>query len=716
MANRMYQNSQFSQLVRKRWHMNQKRKHLIICSIDQNVHRQLSRMISRVIGKLVDVEGISIQAPLPATTTPDTILVSGSFVAPEARKRFPDVPIIIPNRIITGQNLEKVIMLPDGERVLVATSHQEASEGTIRGLITLGIQHVKFFPYWEGMQLDTSNFKIAITPGMPHLVPPSIRQVIDIGARLISIRSFLNLLYSLGMNSHLVEVYAEDYHRRLLSSTWKMAEVIERLELRRLHEQILIDEFEDGVLFVDENGIIKLANRTASRILQREQVDLLNYPYEQALEGLEKLTDLIRDTEDGQRSSSIFMLGEKKFVRSTIPVRKHRKQQAIITLREIETIQKVEADVRRRLASKGFVAKYNFNNVITSSASIKALIKTAKKFAQTGKNILIKGESGTGKELFAQAIHQNSPQSNGPFVAVNFAGLPESLMESELFGYEEGAFTGARRGGKKGMFEQAHGGTIFLDEIGDAPLPLQARLLRVIQENEVMKIGGSEILPVKVRVLSATNNDLDRSLAEGLFRKDLFYRLCTLTIEIPSLRTRREDILLLLQNYLKRTYNIRKDFSRQALQCLINYHWPGNIRELFNCAEYICLSSEGRQQVELSDLPPNFQSDSLTQAKTTLDDNTGHFPNADYLQDNGFSLDIVRCCLEQLPSAPNCGLGRIRLRNAMEASGIPLTEGAMKRMLNCLRDVGLIRIGHTKQGTLITKEGTHFLDQLKGII
>lgn len=690
--------------------MTEKRKCLTIFSFDQNAHHQLSRVFFQIIGSFVNINGVSVGDLSPAAHKPDTILVTGSFVVPEARKRFPGVPIITPKHIITGQNLEKVIMLPAGQRALVVTSHREASESTIRGFINLGIQHVKYIPFWEGMQLDTSGIEIAITPGMPHLVPPSIPRVIDTGVRLISFHSFLNLLNQLRLDPQIVDVYATNYHH-LLVSTRKLAEVIERLELGRLQQKIMIEEFEDGVLFVDESRIIKLVNRAASRILQREDVDLIGHPYEKAIEGFEQLTDLIRETEDEQRNIDIITIGDKKIVRSTIPVRGNRQQQTIITLREIDTIQRVEAAVRRRLASKGFVAKYNFNDVITSSPALKALIEKAKKFSNTGKNILITGESGTGKELFAHAIHRNSPQRSGPFVAINFAGLPENLMESELFGYEEGAFTGALKGGKKGLFELAHGGTIFLDEIGDAPLLLQARLLRVVQEHEIMKIGGSKILPVKVQVVSATNTDLGRALAEDSFRKDLYYRLSLFSIEIPPLRKRKEDILQILQFYLKQTYNIRKDFSRLSLQCLMDYSWPGNIRELINTAEYICFSSEGKQQVDWTDLPPNLQNSSLPLERASAAIDEWHHRIVEELEDRGFDLDIVRSCLQQLPIPPSCGWGRTRLRNFMEESGMPLTEGAIRRMLNCLREAGLVKIGHTRQGTLITTRGKRFLEQ-----
>jgi transcriptional regulator with PAS, ATPase and Fis domain len=227
------------------------------------------------------------------------------------------------------------------------------------------------------------------------------------------------------------------------------------------------------------------------------------------------------------------------------------------------------------------VAHYKFDDIVGNSPALMSAKNIAKKFAQTDETILILGESGTGKEMFAQSIHNESLRRNCPFVAVNCAELSESLFESELFGYEEGAFTGAKRGGKEGLFLLAHEGTIFLDEISELPLPLQTAILRVIQEKTIRPVGSDKMIPVDVRIIAASNKNLKKMVEEGRFRQDLFYRLNVLTIRIPSLKERKSDIPELIKS-ISMEYNHNLHFTDETLDMLINYDWPGNVRELLN--------------------------------------------------------------------------------------------------------------------------------------
>lgn len=214
-------------------------------------------------------------------------------------------------------------------------------------------------------------------------------------------------------------------------------------------------------------------------------------------------------------------------------------------------------------------------------------LELAQKIATRDSTVLIQGESGTGKELLAQAIHNASLRADKPFVAVNFAALSSSILESELFGYEEGAFMGAKKGGKRGLFEEAHQGTIFMDEIGDAPLDLQVKLLRVLQEGVIRKVGGNEQIPIDVRIIAATNVNLEEKVQEGTFRQDLDYRLNVLPLQTIPLRERREDILLLLHHYINKfsddeIYHVNEYLEKETIDFLQHHPWPGNVRELVN--------------------------------------------------------------------------------------------------------------------------------------
>jgi len=252
-----------------------------------------------------------------------------------------------------------------------------------------------------------------------------------------------------------------------------------------------------------------------------------------------------------------------------------------------------------------YKAKYTFDDILThSNFGLKCKSK-ALTYSNTDFPVLITGESGVGKELFAHSIHNTSRRKKEPFIRVNCASIPHSLIESELFGYEKGAFTGANLSGKIGKFELANEGTIFLDEIGDLPLLLQAKLLRVLQEKEMERVGGNEIIHLNIRVIAATNCDLEAKIKEGEFRQDLFYRLNVLNLKVPSLRERKEDIPLLINHFITSMYqsfDIYKKFPEEIIKILLKYTWPGNIRELKNIIERITVNAEDKF-IKQEDIP-----------------------------------------------------------------------------------------------------------------
>ncbi|MGL5515072.1 MAG: sigma-54 interaction domain-containing protein, partial [Sporomusa sp.] len=254
----------------------------------------------------------------------------------------------------------------------------------------------------------------------------------------------------------------------------------------------------------------------------------------------------------------------------------------------LKNIQRMEMSARKKNGEQGFVAKSTFDNIVGKSPAIRTAKDIAKRYSQTDAIILINGETGSGKELFAQSIHNYSSCRNGPFVAINCSTLSESLLESELFGYEDGAFTGAKKGGRPGLFEIAHNGTFFLDEIGEMPLQLQSKLLRVLQERCVMRIGGSKNIPVKVRIILATNRDLYAEVKANRFREDLYYRINVLNLRLPPLRERKEDISLIVQSMIRliKVAGSKNPYlSSEVVASFKRYDWFGNVRELSNFVE-----------------------------------------------------------------------------------------------------------------------------------
>ena len=361
----------------------------------------------------------------------------------------------------------------------------------------------------------------------------------------------------------------------------------------------------------------------------------------------------------------------------------------LITINEVNNIYKIDEELRKKKKRINNNTKYTFNDMIGDSNSNIKNIKLAKKISNTNSTVLIQGESGTGKEILSQAIHNESKRKEYPFIAVNFAAISENLIESELFGYEEGAFTGAKKGGKEGLFKKAHKGTIFLDEIGDAPLHIQARLLRVLQEREITPVGSTDIVPIDVRVIAATNKNLLNEVKNNKFREDLFYRLNVMPIYTIPLRERKEDLIKSLKYYILRFGNIddiNYFFEKDVIEFLINYNWPGNFRELVNVVEYLVNIKEDNVKINIYDLP-----------KYILENENIENISIDDL--NKEELWV----LSKIHSYN--GIGRRNLSNISYEEGLNLGEGKLRRIINTLKDLDYVTVDKGLNGTKITDKG-----------
>ena len=365
---------------------------------------------------------------------------------------------------------------------------------------------------------------------------------------------------------------------------------------RRAYERLrtIIHSVHDGVVATDETGRITAVNLVAEEIFGFKERDVLGMTIGQAIPN----TRIDKVLQTGQAELEQLQQTPKGYiVTNRVPITLEGQVQGVVaTFQEVAKIQSVEQKIRQTLFNKGLFARYRFEDVLTEDPHLKKIVAIAKKYAQTDATMLLLGESGTGKELFAQSIHNDSPRRQEAFVAINCSALPGQLLESELFGYVGGAFTGARKEGKRGLFELAHNGTIFLDEIGDMDKELQSRLLRVLEEKQIRRIGSDSIIPVNVRIIAATNMDLWNESMKGNFRQDLYYRLNVLTIKLPPLRERRSDIQVLVRWLLRRygeQYGKRiADLPDRVMERLREHPWSGNIRELKNVMERIVLSSE----------------------------------------------------------------------------------------------------------------------------
>ena len=363
----------------------------------------------------------------------------------------------------------------------------------------------------------------------------------------------------------------------------------------------------EGIVSIDGDGEISLINRVAERILKCGQSGARKVHVDDVCPELHLPAVLTHGHEELDR---IIDVRGGRILCNKAPIMAGKKIiGAVAAFQEIDRIENMESRIRRETYAKGHVARYTFDMIKAVDKKTKELVQLARRIAESDSSVVILGETGTGKEVFAQSIHQESRRGGGPFVAVNCAALPESLLESELFGYVEGAFTGAKKDGKRGLFEIAHKGTLFLDEIAEMDISLQSRLLRVLQERAIMRLGSDRVVPVDVRIMSATHNDLEKLVAEGTFRQDLFYRLNILTLTLPPLRERRRDIApyaLAFVGECAEAAGRDVALSPGALGFLERLEWPGNIRELRNMMErVVALSRKERVSVgQLKSLMP----------------------------------------------------------------------------------------------------------------
>src|SRR5690625_4286242 len=359
-------------------------------------------------------------------------------------------------------------------------------------------------------------------------------------------------------------------------------------EIKTMLEAI-IHSSEEAISVVDENGIGLMVNPAYTRITGFKEIEIIGKPAATDISEGESMHMKVLQTRRPVRGVRMKVgPGKKDVIVNVAPIIVDGKIKGSIgVLHDVTEIQALTSELKRaRQIIRNLEAKYTFDDVIGSSAEMKLALEQAKVGARTPATVLLRGDSGTGKELFAHAIHNESDRKHNKFIRVNCAAIAETLLESELFGYEGGAFSGAKHGGKKGLFEEANHGSIFLDEIGELSLNMQAKLLRVLQENEIVRVGGTNPISINVRVITATNVNLEKAIMNKTFREDLYYRLTRLPIYIPSLQERLEDlpeltehiILKLNQDYGRKIHHI----SKEALLKLTSYHWPGNIRELEN--------------------------------------------------------------------------------------------------------------------------------------
>ena len=626
----------------------------------------------------------------------DMVLISTHALIENVRKHVRENARIL--KIVKNLNPMGVGCLdeiPFGSEALVVNVGPKTVSESIFLIYSYGRTDLELHPYYPGIK-KYQELNYIITPGETDIVPEcgSNTKVFDILNTTIDTRTFLEIISFFDLDKR-------TYLKKLLNRSGLpkaepggMSLVIgERFMLENVINA-LFENLNEGVLIYDEKGVVTSCSESTS--------DLLNSLSENIVG--RRLSEIIPVKDSAVFGSAlvemIVKINRTALICSITPrVNLGASDYGIVLLNRYSDEEMKIYRLGKELIDQGHIAKYRRENIIGSSAPMVRLKAIATRMAKSGSNVLITGESGTGKELFAHVIHNRSARARAQFVAVNCSAIPENLLESELFGYDEGAFTGARKGGKPGLFEAANGGTLFLDEIGGMPLHLQNRLLRVLQEKQIMRVGSSRIINIDVRIIAATNIDLKRRMESGTFRKDLFYRLSVLPIAIPPLRERGNDVIEIFRALAARS-NITLTLSRDVQEYFLRYQWEGNIRELHNSVEYFM--NLDKSVIEMDDLPEYMRPQGT--------------PEPSPAEHREFGLDDTILSIIHRRSARRIPTGRKTLSAELEKRGVFIGEQAARNELIRMSRAGLVEIRRGRGGTRLTVLGKQRLGRSEAVM
>ncbi|OHD24985.1 MAG: hypothetical protein A2Y38_23375 [Spirochaetes bacterium GWB1_59_5] len=681
-------------------------KTVALISGSESTVAALSKQLSEYIGDKIPIHGYSLNSGIPEIIEGDLVVLSSTLVHEDIRRlgRLPaDCELIIATRVVDSEALEQVVALEPGTKALFVNDTAETVADCLGSLRDLGLDHVDWRGWYPGLPAPDPAYRIAVVAGEPDLVPASATTIIDIGNRIFDFGTILEILGRLGIPNADIGRYSRRYLAKIVSLARRLARSTEEARLLSGHLGSVIDSLRNGILVYAPDGRVSVCNEELRDLLSLRGAAGVGSALSSIIRQRELLEFLeCRCGED----ENVFRLPSGSVVVRRFDLADGDHTVAVF---RSELDQAAEAERQgREYRRRGHVAKWAMDDIVGDSAVMREAKRVASRLAATELSILINGESGTGKELFASAIHAASARACGPFLAVNLGSLSDDLIESELFGYEEGAFTGAKKGGKAGLFERADGGTLFLDEIGSISAKVQTRLLRVLQEKEVMRVGGADIKRVDVRIIAATKEDLLEKSRAGGFREDLYFRLKMGWLRIPALRERLEDIPALVRHIaaLEGVAGIAVEPS--VLEALSSRDWHGNVRELRNALSYMLAIREG-EGLSMRDLPDGGYF-SGTYAPRTGEPPATARPQTSVAacHDDGSALReserMVLLAVAELESAGKHA-GRSLVAELAKARGFSLGEGGARSAMVRLVALGHLESSRGRGGTRLTASG-----------
>lgn len=671
------------------------RKKLAIVTGSEATKETLCNQIKYFLEDCIDIEGFSEEIQVREPIKADLVVMSSKILAEEMTEYVsPECPVLIANRSLNIENIEKLFGIPKGTKVFFVNDIKENAFGCIEALKEIGIDYIDFIPYYPGCRIYRTA-DIAVTAGETSLVPEYVEKTIDLGARTIDISSIIEILKHLDLMDEKLGLVSAKYRETMIRFSNNLYHLFNEASRMNQYLARILNQINDGIIAFSGNGIISIFNEKSKEIFgAHSEGELIDSAISDR--GLREYLLSERDMSD-----KLFRLDNGDYIISKFRIEKI--DTTVCTIKNTKENKDIEVKLRQDLIKKGYIGKYRFSDIVASSPVMQDTVHIARKLAKTDLNILIYGESGVGKELFASAIHNESERNRGPFVAINFSALSEDLVESELFGYEEGAFTGAKKGGKLGIFEQANQGTIFLDEIGDISLRIQARLLRVLQEKEIRRVGGSENIPIDVRVIAATNKNLVKMCQDGSFREDLYHRLKKFYLKIPPLKARAEDIDVLVKHFLKKHGKGRLTITEEVMDILRMNRWNGNVRELENVIEYFIAVSDD-QTIRISDLPEDFFEEPVrSQTDYSIYDEV--LCERGNLEEYAYFLTMIKNYTDR-----GLTISRRTLAEAAKEKFPYATEERIRRKTDDLQELKLITKSVGRVGMRLTLNGVKYIN------
>ncbi len=683
------------------------KKKVAVITHSTEVGKFYCSQLKGLFGEFIELESFSLEDNNVGKRINADLFVVATHAIYDTVKKYivPDSDVVITNITLSKAGLEKIMKISAGTKAMLVNLSVEMALETISLIYYLGVNHIELVPVYPGIK-QIPELKVAITPGELRHVPKNVEKIIDVGHRILDSNTIVEIALKLNLGQLLQKECFIEYFKNTVTNSYSLEVLTSKTNRLENQFEILLKVLEEGIIEIGLQGYILACNKSAEDIIGIKTDKMMGANVREILPLLP--FEEVRKTKKPIKSKLIQLNNVHISVDITPVISYNKFLGAFAILNRFNDTEFQQHKLRAQLLKKGHRAKYYFEDIIGNSPIIVKAKEIAKKMAESEASILITGESGVGKELFAQAIHNSSIRSKFPFVAINCAAISENLLESELFGYEEGAFTGAKKGGKIGLFEFAHRGTLFLDEIGEMSLNLQAKLLRVIQEREVMRIGGDRVIKIDVRIIAATNRNLKELVNQKKFRKDFYYRLNVLPLQIPPLRDRGKDILLLAEEIKK---ELHSDFTLddEVKNIFLNHNWEGNVRELRNYIEY--LTYLGDKKIKKENLP------FIEQDINNINNDKEELKFAQELEDfAGNSISEYIFVMEELALGykERKGKGRRSIAKAAQQKDIYLTEQEIRSILVKLEEIGLATTSRGRGGSKMTQQGLQVLKILKG--